>query len=115
MLKWSSFVNAFNGLSFLIRKENNFRIHVICAVLVIASGFYYHISKWEWIVVTLCIALISSLEGINSSIEKLCDALHPDYSDKIKIVKDVAAAAVFIAAVGAAIIGVLIFVPKIFL
>ena len=67
----------------------------------------------EWLVVVLCITVVLTLEMINTAIEKLCDVVQPDYHPQIKIIKDIAAGAVLIAALGSIIIGAIIFVPKI--
>lgn len=108
-----SFRFAFAGLRLLIRFEHNARIHVVAATLVIVAGLLLHISSTEWLAAIFCIALVLALEAVNSAIEKLADVVSPGKNEQIGQVKDLAAAAVLLAAVGAFIIGLLIFIPKI--
>jgi diacylglycerol kinase len=108
-----SFVYAFNGLVLLFKNEHNARIHLFVTVCVIAAGFLFKINILEWIAVIFAIGLVFVAEIINSSIEKLADFVSPDKHENIRIVKDLAAAAVFFAAIIAFIIGLIIFVPYI--
>jgi diacylglycerol kinase (ATP) len=109
---WKSFNNAARGAVFLFKSQPNARIELIVTGLVLLTGFVLHISTAEWLVILLCIALVLSLEGINTSIEIFADKLHPGFDKEIGRVKDVAAGAVLIAAIVAAIIGFIIFAPK---
>ena len=109
-----SFKYAFNGLKILIREEHNARIHVFIAVCVLLAGLVFEISAGEWIAVTLCIGLVIALEMINSAIENLADFVSPEKHDKIKKVKDLAAGAVLLGAVVAVVVGLVVFLPKIF-
>ena len=106
-----SFKYAFNGLWQLILKERNFQIHLSVLALVIAFGCYFAITGEEWIYITMVSGLVLSLEAINTSIEKFADFMHPDQSEKIKIVKDIAAGATVIAVVTAVIVGLIVFLP----
>jgi len=82
--------------------------------LVVFAGFYFSLSNFEWTVLVLAIALVLSLEMINSAIEYMVDLVSKDYNPVAGKVKDVAAGAVLIAAIFAIIIGLIIFIPKIF-
>jgi diacylglycerol kinase (ATP) len=110
----SSFSNAFSGILLLFRSQANARIELGVTLTVIISGFVFNISSTEWLVILLCIALVLSLEGINTAIEIFADKLHPGFDSEIGKVKDVAAGAVLIASILAAIIGIVIFAPRIF-
>ena len=107
-----SFSNALRGIAFLFKSQSNARIELIIACIVILAGFLFRISNTEWITILLCIAMVLSLEGINTSIEIFADKLHPDFDTEIGKAKDVAAGAVLIAAIVAAFIGFIIFVPR---
>ncbi len=109
-----SFSYAFNGLKILLKEEHNARIHLIIAVLAIFMGFFFHISRMEWIAIIFAVGFVFALEIVNSSIEKLADRVSPDYSEQIKKVKDLSASAVLIAAISALGVGLLIFVPRLF-
>lgn len=106
-----SFKYAIQGLVELIRSERNFQVHLFAFAIVVCLGCYFDITKSEWIAILLISAGVLSAEGINSSIEKLSDHLHPEKNDTIKKVKDIAAGAVLLLAIFAVIIGLLIFVP----
>lgn len=108
---YRSFQFAFKGIIKAF-SERNFKIHLILTVLVVVLGFLFRISFLEWISVCLCIALVLSLELINTSIEKTIDLLHPDFNEKAGDIKDIAAAAVLIAAIISLIVAGIIFIPK---
>lgn len=107
-----SFNYAFNGLRILFKEEHNARIHLLAALLVIFLGFFYKISNLEWVSILLSIGLVFSMEMLNTAIENLADFVTPERNEKIKKVKDLAAAAVLISAVVALIVGLMVFVPK---
>lgn len=108
-----SFRYAFQGLADLFRSQPNAQIHAAAAVVAVCLGIFFQISRLEWAVIVLCIALVISLEALNTAIEHLTDLVSPNYHPLAGKAKDVAAAAVLIAAMGAAIAGGLIFLPKI--
>jgi len=104
--------NAFRGIAFLFNSQSNARIELTITIIVVTAGFLFRISITEWLMILLCIALVLSLEGINTALEIFADKLHPDFDKEIGKAKDVAAGAVLIAAIVAAIIGFIIFVPR---
>ena len=107
-----SFANAVRGIKFLFKTQQNARIELIIAGIVIAASLIFRISSFEWLAVFLCIALVLSLEGINTAIEIFADKLHPGFDKEIGNVKDVAAGAVLMGAVVAAVVGFIIFAPR---
>jgi diacylglycerol kinase len=111
ILRLKSFAYALQGLAHLVRTQPNARLHLLAAVLVCIGGVYFGLSRSEWLWVTVAITLVWSAEAFNTALEQLADVLHPQQHPGIGLAKDVAAAAVLIAAVGAAVIGVLVFVP----
>ena len=110
----SSFSNAFSGILLLFKSQVNAQIELGITLMLIIAGFVFGISTAEWLVILFCIALVLSLEGINTAIELFADKLHPGFDTEIGKVKDVAAGAVLIASILAAIIGIVIFAPRIF-
>ncbi|MFC2090937.1 diacylglycerol kinase family protein, partial [Bacteroidota bacterium] len=94
-----------------LRKEANFVIHTIAAVLVIVAGFFFSISRTEWIVVALTIGAVMAAEAMNTSVEKLCDRFMPGKDPDIKVIKDTAAASVLIISIAAAVVGCIVFLP----
>ncbi|NDW08087.1 diacylglycerol kinase family protein [Dysgonomonas sp. 520] len=107
-----SFKYAFSGLATLFKEEHNARIHLVFALAAIALGFVFSISVYEWIAILLCVALVFSLEIVNSAIENLADRITKDNDSYIRKAKDLAAAAVLVAAIFSVIIGAIIFLPK---
>ena len=107
-----SFGYALHGLRLVLQSGQNIKIHLVAAVAAITGGALLKIAASEWLVLLLCIGLVIALEIINTCIEQLCDFISPQYHDKIKIIKDLAAAAVLVAAITSAIIGFIIFIPK---
>ncbi len=108
-----SFRYAFRGLFLLIKKEHNARIHLTVAIAAIALGILLKITLTEWLFITILIGMVFTAELINTSIEKLSDITDLDKNEKIRDIKDYAAAAVFISALISAIIGAIIFVPRV--
>ncbi|MBN9284141.1 MULTISPECIES: diacylglycerol kinase family protein [Flavobacterium] len=108
-----SVVYAFKGAYKLITTEHSVMIQFSLAVLVTLAGFYFRISQVEWLVQTLAIGLVLSIEGLNTAVEKIADFIHPDYHQKIGFIKDIAAGAVFFAALAAIAVGLIIYLPRI--
>ena len=105
---------AFNGAVFLLKTESSIQIQTIIAMLVTFMGFYFEISKTEWLFQIISIGLVISTEALNTAIEGVADFIHPEHHKKIGIIKDVAAGAVFIASFFALLTGVIIYYPKLF-
>ena len=103
---------ALQGFLAALRSERNMRFHLVAAMLVVAAGIWLSISKVEWLIIILCIALVLSFELMNTAIEQLCNIVTIEKHSAIKIVKDIAAAAVLVVSVASAVIGLLIFAPK---
>lgn len=106
-----SFHYAFNGLWHVVRTQHNAWIQMGVAFTVVVFGFWVQLSlaDWKWLVAT--ITLVWMAEVMNTAVEELSNVVSPDYHEGIKIAKDVAAAAVFVCACGAVIMGGLIFIP----
>ena len=100
------------GWAGFFRREKNGQVQMFISVMVIIAGFLLHVSITEWMILLSCIGTVVSLEMVNSAIEKICDHVNPHIHPSIKIIKDIAAGAVLWSAVIAAIIGCLVFIPK---
>jgi len=96
-----------------IKTQQNAWIHLLATLFVLTGAFYFHVSKMEWIVLIFAIAMVWIAEALNTSIEFLCNHVAPEFQTLIEKTKDVAAAAVLIAAISSAIIGSIIFLPYI--
>ena len=107
-----SFRAAFAGLIHVARYEANFQLELIFAVLTIILGFLLKISLIEWGTILLVIVFVLVLELINTAFEHLADVQKPRLDPVVKLSKDISAAAVLVASLGALIAGILIFGPK---
>jgi diacylglycerol kinase len=109
----NSFRYAFAGLAELLRSQANARIHAGFTVIVVAAGFYFNLTPVEWCLIVFAIASVFSAEAFNTALENLTDLVSPEYHPLAGKAKDVAAAAVLLTAIGAAIVGFIIFLPKV--
>lgn len=109
-----SFIYAFNGIRASFAEQFNLKVHFMIALLVIAAGLYFGITRIEWCIVVLCIALVIALEMMNSAVESLVDLVTAERKPLAGKVKDIAAGAVLFASVMSVIIGVIIFNKYIF-
>ncbi len=108
-----SFGYAFKGIDDVIEHEPNMKIHVVVAILVVIMAIILKVSIIEWIILVLLIGAVLAAETINTTIENLVDMYTKEYDEKAKNVKDTAAGTVLILAITSAIIGLIIFIPKI--
>ncbi|MEZ4778696.1 MAG: diacylglycerol kinase family protein [Flavobacteriaceae bacterium] len=117
---WNTFIGkrilgfkyAFKGAWMLLKNEASIQVQIVIALLMTGAGFYFEISQTEWIFQTLAIGLVLSIEGVNTAAEEIANFVHPDFHHKIGYIKDVAAGAVFFAAIAAIIVGCIIYIPK---
>jgi diacylglycerol kinase (ATP) len=108
----SSFGYAIRGIGSLVRQEPNALIHAVITAAVIGLGLLLHISRSEWIAIAIAIALVWMAEAFNTCIEMLCDLwCKGEFHPKVKLIKDIAAAAVLIASIIAMSVGALVFLP----
>ncbi len=103
---------AFEGLRTCIR-DKSILLQMFFGLIVIVCGFLFRLTKMEWIMILACISFVITIETINSCIEKTVDYISEDRNPQAKIIKDMSSTAVLFASIGAAIIGLLIFVPKV--
>lgn len=107
-----SFACAFRGIAALLKSEVHARIHLAATVAVVALGWWFEITRNEWIAVVLAIGLVLVAEALNTAIEYVADLAHPDEHPEVKKLKDLAAASVLFASIIALIVGLLIFWPR---
>lgn len=108
-----SFGYAFEGIVLALEENQNLRIHFVIALLVMFASIWFHVSKFEMGIVGVMILLVISAEMVNTAIEKMVDLITNEHRKEAKFAKDVAAAMVFLNAVGAAIVGLTVFIPHI--
>jgi diacylglycerol kinase (ATP) len=109
--RFKSVRHALAGIAVMLRTQHNAWLHLAATVAVIAAGLFLRINTndWRWLVVAVVLVWVS--EGVNTAFEHLCDVVSPEFHASVKISKDIAAGAVLITAIGAVILGLLIFVP----
>ncbi|MBM7543203.1 diacylglycerol kinase family protein [Amphibacillus cookii] len=104
---------AVNGLKYALKHEINMRVHFLITSMVIIFGFLFSISIVEWVLLILTIGLVLTAEVFNTAVEVMLDYLAPDWHPTAGVIKDLTAGGVLIASVIAAVIGLIIFFPKV--
>lgn len=108
-----SFDYAINGIHYAFRSQQNVRIHVLAAILVIAAGIFFKINPFEMGIVAVMVLLVLVTEMINTAIEMMVDLITKEHREEAKIAKDVASGMVLVTALGSILVGILIFLPYI--
>lgn len=106
-----SIATAFQGIVYVVRVERNARFHLIIAIITLVIAVLLGVSNAELAAIFFAIIMVFIAEVINTAIEKILDIVEPDHSEDVRIIKDIAAGAVLVAAIGAAAIGLAIFIP----
>lgn len=106
-----SFSHALSGLGFMLRTQHNAWIHLVATTIVVLAGLWLKLGPHDWRWIVLAIALVWVAEIVNTAFEHLCDVVQPEFHLSVQAAKDVAAGAVLVAALAAATIGVLVFLP----
>jgi diacylglycerol kinase len=109
-----SFGFAFTGIYVLLKSEQNTRIHFLATICALIAGILLRISKSEWCIILIVVALVWASEAFNTVIEKITDHLFPEHHETARIIKDVAAGAVLVCALTSLVCGLIIFLPKLF-
>ena len=109
----NSFKYAIEGFISSFKTERNMKNHILAMICVIILGIIYKLSVKEWMICIISISMVISAELFNTAIETVVDMISPEKNEKAKLTKDISAAAVLTLAVGAMIIGAIIFIPKI--
>lgn len=117
MLKFSrlmrSFRYAFKGLLKIFSEEQNLKVHLFAALIVLLMAFFFKVSRFEWVILILIINLVFLMEIINSAIERISDVLKPRIDAYVKEIKDISAAAVMFVSLVSILVGIIIFYPYI--
>lgn len=108
------FLNAFRGMHVFYKTSSHFYIFVFSVLAVIILGFYFNVSSFEWIALVFAIGFVIVSEMFNTAIEIDIDLTSPEYHPFARDTKDAAAAAVLLSVFTAIIVGLIVFLPKIF-
>ena len=106
-----SFRYAFAGIATMLRSQHNAWIHAALTLAAAIAGVAFRLSAGEWCWIVLAIVSVWTAEALNTAFEFLCDVASPQFHPMVKHSKDVAAGAVLLAAIGAVLIGALVFMP----
>jgi diacylglycerol kinase len=106
-----SFRYAGRGFWYVVKSEQNIRLHLMASLVVFVLMVYFQVSLWQAVILVLVMTLVLTLELINTIFEKMVDVLQPRIHYYVEVIKDVMAAAVLVSSIGAVIIGILIFAP----
>ena len=108
-----SIKNCLEGINFVITNESNFKKEIVIGIIALLLSYILKISRIEFIIILIMIALVLTSEIINTSIEKVVDLYTKDYNNLAKIAKDVSAGSVLVMSLFSLLVGVIIFLPKI--
>lgn len=108
---FKSFSSAFAGLKHTFEHEQNFRLQILAAVVVLMAAVFFPLKVWEVILVILLLVAVLAMELLNTALEYFADLLKPRLHHYVSVIKDIMAAAVLITSLGALIIGLIIFLP----
>ena len=108
-----SFKHAIRGIGVIFKTQHNAWVHIGASVVVVALGFIYSINEAEWGLIILSMAAVLAAEGFNTALEIDMDLTSPEYHPYARDTKDVAAGAVLLTVIGAVVVGLIIFLPKI--
>ncbi|WP_162054164.1 diacylglycerol kinase family protein [Pontibacter pamirensis] len=109
--RYNSFKFAFKGMTAVFRTEPNMHLHVLASIIVFVMAYRFEVTRMEWCLLIFCVGLVWMAEIFNTSIETLVNLVSPEYNILAGKTKDLAAGAVLMAAITAAIIGLVIFIP----
>jgi diacylglycerol kinase (ATP) len=110
--KWADSANyAIEGILFAAKNERHLRYHLYAAVMALLLSYVLGVPRLEFLVILVAVILVMLAEMVNTAIEYLVDMVSPEYSEKARTAKDVSAGAVFITAVGSAVVGYIILFP----
>ncbi|MCM3133872.1 diacylglycerol kinase family protein [Paenibacillus polysaccharolyticus] len=107
------FLNALEGIAYGLRTQRNVRVHTGVAILMCAAGFFFHISRTDWMLLLTAVFMVLVTELMNTAVEAAVDLAQPDIHPLAKAAKDTAAGAVLLAAVFAVIIGCIVFLKPV--
>ncbi|WP_391116098.1 diacylglycerol kinase family protein [Psychrobacillus sp. L3] len=107
-----SFKYATHGILHVIKSEQNFRFHLLAAIIVLIASMITGLSSLEWIIIIILISGMFMIELVNASIERVVDLASPDFHQLALQAKDLAAGACLVYAISSAIVGFIIFIPK---
>ena len=114
MVTLTSFRHAYKGLRAVVSRERNARIHIVSAIVAVLASLYFHISFFQVTLVVFAIILVFFAEITNTAIERTLDLITTERNQVVELIKDMTAGGVMVCAIGALIMAVFIFGPRIY-
>ena len=108
----AKFRDAFRGIAIAVRGSSSFAVHLIFAAVVIAAAVALDLARLEWCILCACIAAVLAAEALNSALESLARAVSDQYHPRLRDALDMGSGAVLLAAIGAAAMGAMVFLPR---
>ena len=108
----AKFGHAFRAIALGVRGQSSFYVHGLAAVLVVVTAAFLGVSRTEWCLLALCITIVLAAEMFNSSLERLATAITEEYDERIRDALDMASGAVLLAALGAVVVGAIVFLNR---
>lgn len=109
-----SFWNAIKGSMWMLKSERNFQIEVLALVINLFLIVFLKVTELEAAIILIVSFAVLSLEILNTCVEKVCDIIQPEYDERIKIIKDMAAGSVFLMSIASVFVGILIYAKYLF-
>ena len=106
------FNHAWEGIKYAFSTQPNFRVHGLLATIALLLGVWLGLNSLEWLVLVFTICMVLIAEMVNTALESMTDLIEEKYHVKAKIAKDVSAGMVLVSAISSLIVGLIIFVPK---
>ena len=110
-MKLSSFKHAFNGIIGGAKEENNFRVMLLCFLLVLLANIVFKVTPTEWIITLMCSGIVLSLELVNSAIEKTIDFVTDEIHTLAGAAKDYSAGASLVMSIISFVVAMIIYLP----
>lgn len=104
-----SFFNAINGVIWMLKSERNFQLEIFGLIINLFLIIFLKLSAFDAAIILIVSFAVLSLEILNTCVEKICDIIQPEYDERIKIIKDIAASSVVLMAIASVFVGILIY------
>lgn len=105
------FGHAFRGIGYMLRTQRNMGVHCLIGACALALGGFLGLARWEWLALIVTITLVLFAEAVNTAIEAAVDVATEEFHPLARVAKDAAAGAVLICAIGAVVVGCVVFLP----
>ena len=106
--------NAIKGIVWMLKSEKNFQLEILALLINLFLIVYLQVNSTDTAIIIIVCFSVLSLEILNNCVEKICDMIQPEYDERIKIIKDIAAASVLLMAIASVFVGILVYYKYLF-